>query len=143
MQKYTDKASIPLKFHAFYRYVLLPLNFAFLLYSFLQEIKEMTFFHWTFVVIVISYIIIITSLVIIFIGFYTWRPYGWYAIYVSLIASLAYNCFAAFILIAYDSAQAAYSAGVIFGSLLRLGLIGLYYAKRKVLFFPNEVEIID
>ena len=142
MSKYTSRDTSPLLFHKFYWYAFIPFSFLVSTYNFMAEISNIRFFHWIIAIVVVAHIIGLASLFITFVGFFNWKSYSWYAVFITLINSLLYN---ALIFIIFSSRSynitSEFRLNMLTGcfwSVVRLLLIGWYYSNRKDLFFIKD-----
>lgn len=135
MTYYTNRYSTPLAFHSFIKYFSLPLGILKSLgdlatssqYTVPRAVADLD--------IVIS-LIDLCLLVVAFVGFIRWASYGWTAFGSHLVLMVVYALAAVCIYAQYDAAGVA--LGSLLVTLIYCGLVGLYYIKRRYLFFPDE-----
>jgi hypothetical protein len=142
MYQYYDSASTPLKFHKFFRYVLLPVNFLTGLISLVSEPDGMPVFSWLYAVDIGYFLIMLSLILVCFIGFFGWQSYAWYGVFAYLGVNLLYTLFtvALYALYISDTTRPGVIAGQFFGAVAYAVLVGIYYIKRRPLFFPNPVR---
>ena len=137
MKKYYSRTETPLIFHKIFWYALLPLGFFGGIYNMVKEIQQMPFYNWLYGVDICFYLVTISLALVCFIGFFKWKPYAWYCLIIRLSFTLFNYILAAVITTIYDPDKMAFSIGQVFGILIFTVLIGIYYIKRRPLFFQN------
>jgi len=138
MKQYYDRVQAPLAFHFFYRFIGLPLGFLTRVTE-LQELLTMTTDNnWLVTADIIFCLLSIGFILVCFIGFFGWKPYAWYGV-------MGYLCMQLIYLLAGGTAcailfpeMAGSFVGKIIGALISAPLMGIYYIKRKPLFFAPQ-----
>lgn len=137
MIAYYDRDTAPLKFHAFNRWISLPLGFLITAGKIIELKQIYPYGGWgadiDMAVCTIDLILIVVCLW----GFAKWNSAGWYGIMGRLWLNVGYSVF---IVILY-ACTVPYLIDTAIGSLIGMLLyaipVGIYYKKRKPLFFPN------
>ena len=134
MERYTDQATAPLRFHNLNKFVIMPLNVVFLLIRTINLLRAGSFSTWLGCVDLAYYAASLALAAGTFVGFVRWRSYGpaCFLSYVGL--TVAYDVLALVLHILYQTDAVAASAGTVIGSLLFAALMFLYYGKRRPLF---------
>ena len=139
MKKYYLREQTPLAFHKFVWYFSLPAGVLLELYYLSNTIKTMPFFHWLFAVDICYYVISLLLRVITFIGFLSWQGYAWKNFMAMLALGGAYNVYAVIICGIYSPQDMASAFVSLLTWCIYASLAGLYYLKRKPLFFPGQI----
>ncbi|MGE4352849.1 MAG: zinc ribbon domain-containing protein [Oscillospiraceae bacterium] len=140
MKRYYRKEETPLKFHKVYRHFLLPVSILIMLNRMVTAIAGLTYSYWLYGVNIAGYIIALSLLITGFVGFFRWRAYAWYAIMSYLCFYVVYNLYDVIVYAVYMPAQTAVAVGQLIGALLYAGLVGIYYLKRRPLFFGGVAQ---
>jgi len=143
MKRYYHKEGTPLAFHKFLWYFSLPIGFLLSIGKMASEISKMTSFNWIYAVDIGYFIMAITLMLMCFIGFFSWKSYAWYGLMTYLYASVAYVLYAVIIYAYYTPDQIGTAIGQLLGMLIYAILVGIYYKKRRPLFFPVMVGTPD
>lgn len=143
MKQYHHKEETPLAFHKFFWYVSLPIGFLVSISRMISEISEMIIFNWLYAIDIGYYIIALTLMLMCFIGFFGWKSYAWYGVMTYLFASVAYNLFAVIVYAKYIPDQIGTAVGQLLGILIYAILVGIYYKKRRPLFFAIMDDVSD
>jgi hypothetical protein len=139
--KYQSIENTPLAFHAFFRFVLLPINIAYGAYSLIRSILDL---HSNYAIYeqygagligayytdIVYGIVFIILAAIVFIGFFRWKPYAWSSLMVILIIAPIYNYYAAYL------SGGAYFIRAVILTIFSI-LVAVYYVHRKPLFFKS------
>lgn len=140
--KYYTIEGTPLKWHTFYRYVSMPLGVITGLIALFTNISAMD--NIFYLVDIFFNLVQVVCCGAAFVGFFKWKPFAWYAVMVNLGATVFYALVSLIVTIIFGG-DAAYAFGTLLGSTVSCVLIGIYYNKRKPLFFgipaPAEQEI--
>ncbi|MEL7658911.1 MAG: zinc-ribbon domain-containing protein [Bacillota bacterium] len=137
MEQYYIKEETPLKFHKFFWYVSLPLGFLVLIGSMISEIREIVFFSWLYAIDIGYYVIALTLMLVCFIGFFEWKSYAWYGVMIYLSVIVLYNLIGVIIYAVYLPDEIGTAIGQLLGILIYAILVGIYYKKRRPLFFTG------
>lgn len=137
MEQYYLKSQTPLKFHKFFWYVLLPLNFISTAITFYQEFSVMTEFTWLYAVDGVFFTLALFLMMACFIGFFGWKSYAWYSVMAFLGLLVVSGIGTVAVYAAYDPDQLPFAAGQLLAAILEAALIGKYYRKRRPLFFSG------
>lgn len=143
MKQYYLKEATPLAFHKFFWYVSLPIGFIVLIGRMISEVSEMRFFNLLYAIDIGYYIIALTIMLVCFVGFFGWKSYAWYGVIIYLCLSVAYNLFAVTIYALYIPDQIGTAIGQLLGILIYAILVGIYYKKRRPLFFLDNIKVIS
>lgn len=141
MNQYYSRQETPLKFHKFFWYVSLPIGFLAAIGRMFSEISDILFFNWLYAVDIAYYIIALSLMLICFIGFFEWKSYAWYSVIIYLCVAVAYNLFAVIMYAVYMPQESGTAIGQLLGVSIYAILVGIYYKKRRPLFFPNAAQI--
>lgn len=141
MKQYSNKEGTPLAFHKFIWYFSLPVSFLTSISRMISDISEMPFFNWLYAVDFAYYIIALTLMLVCFVGFFGWKSYAWYGIITYLCFNASYSLYAVIIYAAYIPDALARAVGQLLGALVYATLVGIYYKKRRPLFFINTSEV--
>ena len=90
MEYYSHKDT-PLRFHKFFRFVFLPLSFIITVTSVVPAIPEFFNYGPLYAVTVVYWTIRMALMIIIFTGFFRWRLYAWYCIFIYLAGDVMLN----------------------------------------------------
>lgn len=142
MKQFYLKEDTPLAFHKFFWYVSLPIGFLISMGRMISEVSEMLFFNWLYAIDIGYYIIALTLMLVSFVGFFGWKSYAWYAVMTYLCVGVAYNLFAVIIYGLYIPDQIGTAIGQLLGVLIYAVLVGVYYRKRRPLFFSDTIQVI-
>ena len=137
MEQYHSDAQTPLKFHKFFWYVLLPLNFFSTAVTLKQEFSVMTEFSWLFAVDAFFFTVALGLMLACFVGFFGWKSYAWYSVMALLGTFVVSGICTVAIYAAYVPEELTYSFGQLVVAILEAVLIGKYYIKRRPLFFSD------
>ncbi len=140
MQQYHSKAGTPLKFHNFFRYILLPLNFISTAITMYQEFSVMTQFTWPYAVDGFFFAVSLILMLSCVVGFFGWKPYSWYSVMAFLGILVVSGICNAAIYAAYVPEELSNSVGQLLVAILEAALIGIYYYKRRPLFFSDAQQ---
>ncbi|MGE4352847.1 MAG: zinc ribbon domain-containing protein [Oscillospiraceae bacterium] len=139
MKRYYRKEETPLKFHKFF-WFMIPIGILASIVKVASELNDVSNFHWFLTVNLACYIIDLALLAVGFTGFFRWRAYAWYAVMSYLYFGVVYNVFLVVIYAVYIPEQMAAAAGQLLGISLYSVLIGIYYLKRRPLFFEGSAQ---
>ncbi len=137
MKAYDDIASTPLKWHGFYKYFM-PLMASSALINLFWGLKNKGIPEGIVIIDYIYDIVLVACVVAAIYGFLYWKPIGWYGVMGLQAVQLLYI---AIILAAAASAGAISRymlVRIVYTSVFSV-LVGLYYYKRKALFFNTLV----
>lgn len=141
MKEYKIKENTPLAYHDFLRYFWLPFGILTTIYRMLSQISEMEFFNLLYAIDIGYYIIVLILMLVSFVGFFKWRSYAWYGINAFLCVNVAYNLFAVVFFVIYVPEQISTAVGQLTAALIYAVLLGIYYRKRRPLFFPHDTSV--
>lgn len=144
MTRYTDKARTPLAYHTFFRYVALPLG---ILTTFANIFQEFGYFndfqiqpgsvlYSLFITELLFYFIDLALLLVCFVGFFHWSRYAWYSTMIHLVLAVIYRLYVLVFFAVYNPTETSSAVSDLIAALLLCVLLGIYYWKRKPLFFP-------
>lgn len=141
MKRHYIKEKTPLKYHKFSRWVGLPLGILLNLFVALNMLLAEEQLNWGHAIdLTYSALAVILGLTA-FIGFFRWTPASWYAAMGIQVCSIVYY-FAVLLITARFAPDGIASAlGTLLGGGAVSVLIMVYYAKRRPLFFPQEVPV--
>ena len=139
MQQYTRRDETPLKFHNFFRYITLPLGFFITLATIIDDYTSPASFNWLYMINLVFFISSLMLRLVCFIGFLKWKPYAWYSLMVYLCLDAFYRLYELILSYSYRY-QVSTALGNLLGTLLYAILVGLYYKKRKSLFFTSGLQ---
>ena len=136
MKLYYDRETAPLKFHKFYRAVILP-------YDLIDGLISITSYILSMESILISDIVGLSVMLTMFvcriicmIGIWTWKPYAWKALVCDQTVAIAYIAFCFLVSVLFVPSQIVSDFIYLVLVLLMSGPILLYYIKRRNLFLP-------
>lgn len=134
MEKYYDEFSTPLLFHKWFWYLVLPLSF---IRGVIQLFSIITGPDFGAVSLPdIAYIVIAMALMVLcFIGFFGWKSFAWYSVIILLSLNIAYSLLLVILYALFIPQQIGvqlfnFALYLVYGI-----LVGLYYIKRRELFF--------
>lgn len=144
MNELHTKEDTPLKFHKLFRFVILPLGVLNCVFRIILIVRSNLQPNiYTYVDLLFFIVILMTSL-ICFIGFFSWASYAWYCVMLQLVLKFIFQIYAitAYMVLLPD--QILGTMPNRFGSLIHVILVGIYYIKRRSLFFhiPNSEQVI-
>lgn len=143
MNAYYDRDTTPLNFHAFYRYFSLPVGFLVIVVKIFGLTQMYPYGGWGADIDMAVYFIDLILIVVCFWGFAKWNSAGWYGVMSRLWLAVGYNVFLVFLYAYYVPKAIGTAIGTLLGSLLYAIPIGIYYKKRKPLFFPDMTEALE
>lgn len=130
--KYYSIEHTPLKWHTFYRYVSMPLGVITGIIAVFSYITTMDNLYY--LIDIFCSVVQTVCCAAAFVGFFKWKPYAWYAVMVNLANGVVYAIISLVVTAAFGG-DVAYSMGSVIGTTVVSVLIGIYYYKRKPLFF--------
>lgn len=136
--KYYSIEHTPLKWHTFYRYVSMPLGAITGIIALVTNIAAMD--NAAYLIDIFFNLVQTVCCAAAFVGCFKWKPYAWYAIMINLVAIVVYAVVVVIITAIYGG-NVAYSMGTVLGSGISCTLIGIYYNKRKPLFFGTPAPV--
>jgi uncharacterized membrane protein YccC len=140
MKQYYRKEETPLAFHKFFWYVSLPIGFIASIISMISYFSDMPYLSWTYAFDLVYYVSLLTLLVICFIGFFQWKSYAWYGVFIYLCIQIIYSLSVILIYAVYIPNEIGTAIGQFIAILIYAILIGIYYKKRRLLFFPEQTQ---
>ena len=144
MRQYYDRSTAPLLFHKFFWWVRLPVGFIFVLVKlvdiFLNGEYRYSNYSVYYAVDIVYFLIIIGLTTACFIGFFRWKAYAWYCMIVYLSVYVVYSVFVVMLYSIMIPFQSAAAVGQFIGASVYSVLIGIYYIKRRPLFFPERKD---
>ena len=139
--KYYSIKGTPLAFHNFFRFFSLPMG---ILITINQLITECDMVYdigielvWLLYIDIFFYITHIVLCTTCFIGFFKWESYSWYCVFAFQIIGILYDCYSIIVTSIYLPDNTAMYVASLLGRVIILWLTGIYYFKRKPLFFEN------
>lgn len=137
VKMYYDRNTAPLTFHNFVRYASLP-------WTFLVNLAEMfllsqTMYHRSqiYQFSMLLYVAMLILIGVCFWGFLKWKPCGWYAIMAMLALNVVFSLLSIQFYATYAPNEPNSAGPGLFVALIRGTLVGIYYYKRKPLFFED------
>lgn len=143
MKQYYLKAETPLAFHKFLWYISLPIGFIVTIGKMINELSEMQYFNWVYAIDIGYFLIALSLMLACFIGFFGWKSYAWYSVMIYLFTVGVYNIFVVVVYAMYIPDQIGTAIGQLLGALLYAIPVGIYYKKRRPLFFSNVLGGVD
>lgn len=138
MKYYLNENTTPLAFHAFLKWVSLPLG----IIRILGNLSMITRQYEPGGLVTLECLVLIVDLallVVALVGLIRMAGFGWAALMAHLCLMVGYAVVTIGIVAQYDAPDAMSAAvGNLFTALLYGGLVGLYYMKRRYLFFPEK-----
>jgi len=132
-----SKTQTPLKFHRFFWFVLLPLNFVSTAITLYQEFSVMEEFTWLYAVDAFFFSVSLVLMLAIIIGFFGWKSYAWYSVMGFLGLLVVSGICNVAIYAAYAPQELTFSIVQLIVAILEAVLIGKYYKNRRSLFFSD------
>jgi hypothetical protein len=136
-QLYHHKEVTPLNFHRFFWYFSLPLGFLIIIGKMVNEISEMVSFNWLYAADIGFFIILLTLRLVCFIGFFKRKSYAWYGVMIFLCVGILNSVYVLIAYAIYSPDQIGTVAAQAAILLIYSILVGIYYNKRRALFFPH------
>lgn len=136
-QLYHHKEGIPLNFHRFFWYCSLPLGFLITLSRLFTGISEIISFNWLYAANIGFLIIALALMLVCFIGFFGWKSYAWYGVMIYLCVGVINNVYVLIAYAVYSPNQIGTAAAQAAIFLIYSILVGIYYNKRRALFFSH------
>lgn len=136
MTTYTDRFGTPLLFHKFMNYVFLPLSFLFALERLVVERALLFSGLWLTTIDACSVLATLLLTALAFVGLLRWKGFGWYGVMALQVVQFLFSLITLVICARYTPDQLKAVAVQSAGAALRGVLVGVYYLKRKPLFFP-------
>ena len=138
MRKYYDRSATPLAFHKFFWWVALPLSFLTGCTGMNSAVQDVNAGYGAYATInVLYYFVILGLIAACFIGFFQWKSYAWYCVILILSVNVVYGLCAVVLYAVMLPDWIANAIVWLIISLLYGILIGIYYIKRRPLFFPE------
>lgn len=137
MKQYDDIASTPLKWHRVYKY-LIPLIAASALLNLGLMLKHGMMPAGILLIDYIYDVLIIVAGASSVYGFLYWKPIGWYGVMALQALQLIYNLLVLLVTMGSGRLGQSVYVRILFTSVIAV-LVGIYYYKRKVLFFNTLV----
>lgn len=139
MKQYQSRLDAPLKFHKFYWYIYLPIQFLRVLgMLFSTDLQMKGTFSWIYGIDSVFFIASLGLILACFIGFFRWKPYAWYSMMILLSVSLGYAWYTIFLYAALFPELVSTAIGQMIGVSIHSVLVGIYYIKRRPLFFADD-----
>ncbi|WP_251445178.1 hypothetical protein [Vermiculatibacterium agrestimuris] len=136
MTKYTERLGTPLLFHKFMNYVFLPLSFLFAMERLIVEHALLFSGNWITTIDACSVFATLLLTALAFVGLLQWKSFGWYGLMILQAVQFLFSLVTLVIYALYLPDQINAVAVQAAGIALRGVLVGIYYLKRKPLFFP-------
>lgn len=139
MKYYLDENTTPLAFHAFLKWVSLPLGILMTIGDLSTLSRSYLPSGWITIESVVSWIDLVL-MVVALVGLIRMGGFGWMALMAHLALGAGYSLAVMGLVAQYDAPDAmSMAVSNLFMSLVYGGLVGLYYMKRRYLFFPEKV----
>lgn len=103
----------------------------------LLEFSSMPTYHWLYSADLLASIMTLTLIAICFVGFMGWKSYAWYSMMIYLGFGVIYNAFVITVYTTYAPQMVSTATSRFAGVLIYAILVGVYYYKRKPLFFEQ------
>lgn len=136
MESYSIKETTPLAFHNFFYKIVLPFGFLITIVQLVQYIQEMEGFTFLFVLDIVHYVLFLFLGAVSFWGLRRMQTYAWYSTMAFLAVNPLFILITLLVIGIFYSMAAVSLVPTLLSSLVYGGLVGLYYWKRKPLFFP-------
>ena len=143
MKQYNDRATTPLAFHAFFRFCTAPVGFLLALGNLIKTASNTNGIAFLNAIDLIYFSAVAALLLACFIGFFGWKPYAWKCVMAYLCLNSVYALYCVVIYAIYLSFSPIYmgtAVGQFIGVLVYSILVGIYYYKRKPLFFETDMQ---
>lgn len=140
MKQYYDKESTPLAFHKFFWFISLPIGFVVSIIRAASELSGILYFNWLYAVDIMYYAISMTLMFACFVGFFRWKPYAWHGIITLFSIGVLYNIYVIICWALYLPDYIGTALGEFLGIVIFYVLAGIYYIKRRPLFFLDTLE---
>lgn len=138
MNQYHNHSTTPMLFHRIYWLIWTPAQIAMSVPVIIQNMRALGGADF-FGVIEFGYSLVTALLMAAyFIGFFSWKLYGWYALMAQLVLNTAYAFASLFVLMGDDS---SFAFALVTGTLIRCIPVGIYYYKRRPLFSAKGFDI--
>ena len=142
MKKYDDESATPLAFHKFIWWVSLPVNFFLALVRLCNAFYNMDFNYGAFGIIeILFYMAVIGLAAACFIGFFRWKSYSWYCVILLYFINVVYSAYVTVICVISHLTQSTIVGAQLVVGLIFFVLIGIYYIKRRPLFFQETWNV--
>jgi ribosomal protein L40E len=141
MKQYFFKEETPLAFHKFFWYVSLPIGFFVTIVKMVNMLSEMLYFNWLYAIDIGFFLIALSLILTCFIGFWGWKSYAWYSIMIYLSVLVTYCIISVVVYAIYIPYQINTAIGQLLGILIYVILVGIYYKKRRPLFFSGMLRV--
>ena len=140
MKQYYSRLEAPLAFHKFFWYVSLPIGFLVTLGNLVEEISGMVFFNWIYAIEIGFFLANLSLTLLCFVGFFKWKSYAWRSVMILLPTTVANNIFIVIVYALFLPSQIGTSIGRLVGVIIYAILVGIYYKKRRPLFFVRSQD---
>jgi len=140
MKQYCCKEEAPLVFHKFFWYVSLPIGFIASIISMIPYFSDTSYLSWAYAFDFVYCAASLTLMAICFIGFFKWKSYAWYGVFIYLCIQIIYKALVVFLYALYSPDEIGTVIGQLIAILLYAILVGMYYKKRRLLFFPEQTQ---
>lgn len=150
MTEYKVKESTPLAYHAFFRWVFLPISILRLSADLVKLLRSYDFIilsrdtPWYLAAPLILFPLLSFAMlalcIVAIIGCFHWKPYAWYSIMTLMILNLINLAFSFLTAVLIPGVFSAQEYVTLFGQAIVSILILIYYRKRKLLFIPDLRE---
>ena len=142
MKKYYEVSDTPLNFHYFFWYAAIPLGSLFLIKNLMGDFAYLSdnAYSDASLLLEIEIFFLFAELilrVICFVGFFKWSKDAWYSLMSLLSLGIIYNLLFLILYAVYFPGLMATALSHLIGATIFAILVGLYYLKRKPLFFDD------
>ena len=138
MKKYNDRSETPLTFHKFFWWVVLPLSFLTGCTRMNSAVQDVNAGYGAYATIdVLYYFAILGLIAACFIGFFQWKSYAWYCVILILSVNVVYGLYGVVLYAVTLPDWIVTPIAWLIISLIYAILIGIYYIRRRPLFFPD------
>ena len=139
MRKHYTKELTPLKFHKLYYWVITPVNIIFTIYTMAQMFAN----HTSTPLLIVYDSLLLISCVLTFVGGYHFKKYAWWAIMGGFALELFYDVYYVIFSAVVMPELMTLALSNVAWRFVAVILMGIYYLKRKPLFFnPVPIEEI-
>lgn len=140
MKQYYIRESTPLKYHTFMRYAGLPLGILIVVRNIISSWPAAGEFNYVYLIDYASYFASFVLLSAAFVGFFNWAGYAWNCMMINYVVVGLHRVVVLGLYAVYLPSQLAAEIGSLIGFSIAAVLVGIYYWKRRPLFFPPTVH---
>lgn len=143
MKRYYSVEDAPLGFHNFFLYVSIPLGTILTIFNMVATYAGGFEFSWIVVFDLLFNSTYVIFNIMIYIGLRKWERRSWYYLMISLTFRPIYSIIEIILYGLYFPSEVGVATGKMLGYTVFAILVGLYYFKRKPLFFNAESKITE